>query len=56
VAKSEDDEGPGIASLRAHARRCGEAVGGGEEEVVDVAVGSPGLIFGNEDEEGGKVV
>jgi hypothetical protein len=30
--------------------------GGGEEEVVDVAVGSPGLVFGNEDEEGGKVV
>jgi hypothetical protein len=34
----------------------GEVSGGGEEEVVDVAVGSPGLIFDNEDEEGGKVV
>jgi hypothetical protein len=34
----------------------GEPNGGGEEEVVDVAVRSPGLDFSDEDEEGGKVV
>jgi hypothetical protein len=34
----------------------GEVSGGGEEEVVDVTVGSLGFVFGNEDEEGGKVV
>jgi hypothetical protein len=34
----------------------GEVSRGGEEEVVDVTMGSPGLVFGNEDEEGGKVV
>jgi hypothetical protein len=34
----------------------GEPNGGGEEEVVDVAVCSLGLDFSDEDEEGGKVV